>query len=51
MKEFNLVDLEEKKLKDLVSTAKEIGITEEDIQDTKKQNLIFKILEAQAKKN
>jgi len=51
MKEFNLVDLEEKNLKDLVSTAKEIGITEEDIQDTKKQNLIFKVLEAQAKKN
>ncbi len=51
MKEFNLVDLEEKNLKDLVSTAKEIGLTKEDIQDTKKQNLIFKVLEAQAKKN
>jgi len=51
MKEFNLADLEEKELKGLVSIAKEIGITEEDIKDTKKQNLIFKILEAQAKKN
>jgi len=51
MKEFNLVDLEEKTLKNLISTAKEIGLTEEDIQDTKKQSLIFKILEAQAKKN
>ncbi len=51
MKEFNLRDLEEKEFKDLVSMANEIGLTEEDIQDTKKQNLIFKILEAQAKKN
>ncbi len=51
MKEFNLADLEENELKGLVSIAKEIGITEEDIKDTKKQNLIFKILEAQAKKN
>lgn len=51
MKEFNLVDLEEKELKDLVKLAGEIGLTKEDIQDTKKQNLIFKVLEAQAKKN
>ena len=51
MKEYNLVDLEEKKLKDLVKLAGEIGLKEEDIQNTKKQNLIFKVLEAQAKKN
>ncbi len=51
MKEFDLVDLEEKEFKDLVSIAGEIGLTEDDIQDTKKQNLIFKILEAQAKKS
>jgi len=51
MKEFNLVDLEEKTLKDLVKLAGEIGLTEEDIKDTKQQNLIFKVLEAQAKKN
>jgi transcription termination factor Rho len=51
MKEYNLVDLEEKELKDLVKLAGEIGIAEEEIKDTKKQNLIFKVLEAQAKKN
>ncbi|MFC2161439.1 transcription termination factor Rho [Acidobacteriota bacterium] len=51
MKEFNLVDLEEKGLKDLVKLAGEIGLTEEEIKDSKKQNLIFRILEAQAKKN
>ncbi len=51
MKEFNLTDLEEKESKSLVSIAEEIGLTEDDIQDTKRQTLIFKILEAQAKKN
>lgn len=51
MKEFNLVNLEEKKLKELVSIAGEIGLTAEDTQDAKKQSLIFKILEAQAKKS
>lgn len=51
MKEFNLVDLEEKDFKGLVHIAEEIGLQEDDIQDTKKQNLIFKVLEAQAKKN
>ncbi len=51
MKEFNLVDLEEKDFKGLVHIAEEIGLQEDDIKDTKKQNLIFKVLEAQAKKN
>ena len=51
MKEFNLIDLEEKTVKDLTKLAGEIGLTEEDIKDTKKQALIFKVLEAQAKKN
>lgn len=51
MKEFNLLDLEEKDFKGLVNIADEIGLQEDDIQDSKKQNLIFKILEAQAKKN
>jgi len=51
MKEYNLADLEEQTLKDLVKLAGEIGLTKEDIKDTKKQSLIFKILEAQAKKN
>lgn len=51
MKEFNLVDLEEKDFKGLVHIAEEIGLQEDDIKDTRKQNLIFKVLEAQAKKN
>ncbi len=51
MKDFNLIDLEEKDFKGLVSIAEEIGLQEDDIKDTKKQNLIFKVLEAQAKKN
>ena len=51
MKEFNLTDLEEKEFKVLVSIAEEIGLQEDDIKETKKMNLIFKILEAQAKKN
>ena len=51
MKELNLVDLEEKEFEELVSIAGESGLGEEDIQDSSKQNLVFKILEAQAKKN
>jgi len=51
MKEFNLVDLEEKQIKDLESIAGEVGLEEDEIVDTNKQNLIFRILEAQAKKN
>jgi len=51
MKEFNLVDLEEKKVDKLVSIAAEIGVEEDEIQDSKKHDIIFKILEAQAKKN
>ena len=51
MKEFNLAELDEQKNDKLISVAAEFGLTEEDIKDTSKQNLIFKILEAQAKKN
>ncbi len=51
MKEYNLVDLEEKKVDNLVSIAGEVGVEEEEIQDAKKHDIIFKILEAQAKKN
>ena len=51
MKKLNLTDLEQKEFKGLVSIAEEIGLHEDDIKDAKKQNLIFKILEAQAKKN
>ena len=51
MKEFNLVDLEEKEIAKLVSIAGEVGVEEDEIQDVKKHDIIFKILEAQAKKN
>ncbi len=51
MKEFNLAEMEEKKLEELYSIAAETGLTKKDIEHSKKQNLIFKILEAQAKKN
>jgi len=51
MKEYNLVDLEEQKVAKLVSMAGEIGVEEDEIQDANKHNIIFKILEAQAKKN
>ncbi|MGD9345969.1 MAG: transcription termination factor Rho [Candidatus Aminicenantes bacterium] len=51
MKEYNLVDLEEKQVDKLVSIAGEIGVEEDEIQDSNKHNIIFKILEAQAKKN
>jgi transcription termination factor Rho len=51
MKEFNLVDLEEKEIAKLVSIAGEVGVEEDEIQDINKHDIIFKILEAQAKKN
>jgi transcription termination factor Rho len=51
MKEYNLVDLEEKEVAKLVSIAGEVGVEENEIQDVNKHDIIFKILEAQAKKN
>jgi len=51
MKEHNLVDLEEKTMKQLTQIAGEAGLEEEYIKGSSKQNLTFKILEAQAKKN
>lgn len=51
MKEYNLAELEEKKLDELYSIAADVGLTKKDVEHSKKQNLIFKILEAQAKKN
>lgn len=50
MKEYNLVDLEEKDVPALRKIAVTMGIAEEEIEDTNKHNLVFKILEAQAKK-
>jgi len=50
MKEYNLVDLEEKEVPGLKKVAAAIGIEDEEIEDSNRHNLIFKILEAQAKK-
>jgi transcription termination factor Rho len=51
LKEFSLVELEEKELKELTKIAGQAGVEDEEIEDATKHNLIFKILEAQAKKN
>jgi transcription termination factor Rho len=51
MKEYNLVDLEEQKVDKLVSLAGEAGVEEDEIKDARKHDIIYKILEAQAKKN
>jgi transcription termination factor Rho len=51
MKEYNLAELDEKKLEDLYKISADAGLTKKDVEDSNKQNLIFKILEAQAKKN
>ena len=51
MKEYNLVDLEEKDVKKLVSVALELGVEEEEVKDVNKHDITFKILEAQAKRN
>jgi len=51
MKEYNLADLEEQKVEKLEVIAGEIGISDDEVEGTKKHDLIFKILEAQAKKN
>ena len=50
MKEYNLVDLEEKDLPALKKVAVGMEIAEEEVEGSTKHNLIFKILEAQAKK-
>jgi len=51
MKEFNLAELEEKKISDLHKIAGEVGLTDYEKEDSNKHNLVFRILEAQAKKN
>jgi transcription termination factor Rho len=51
MKEYNLVELEEKEVAKLASIAGEVGVEEDEIKDVNKHTIIFKILEAQAKKN
>ncbi|MGD8535004.1 MAG: transcription termination factor Rho [Candidatus Aminicenantes bacterium] len=51
MKEYNLADLEEKNISELSKIADEVGISDDEKEDSNKHNLTFKILEAQAKKN
>jgi transcription termination factor Rho len=50
MKDYNLVELEEKEAPALVKIAASIGIEDGETQEASKHHLIFKILEAQAKK-
>jgi len=50
MKEYNLIDLEEKELSGLKKIAGSLGLEDEDIENSSRHHLIFKILEAQAKK-
>ena len=49
-REYNLIDLEAKDLDALAKTAAAIGLAEDDIEGSSKHNLVFKILEAQAKR-
>ena len=51
MKEYSLVELEEKEMKEIVKIAGQAGVEDEEIEDASRHNLIFKILEAQAKKS
>jgi transcription termination factor Rho len=50
MKEHNLVELEEKDVPSLKKIAGTVGLPDEEVENTSKHDLIFKILEAQAKK-
>lgn len=51
MTEFNLAELEDKKTSDLFKIAGEVGLKDFEKEDSNKHTLVFKILEAQAKKN
>jgi transcription termination factor Rho len=51
MKEYSLVELEEKEMKEIVKIAGQAGVEDEEIEDASRHNLIFKILEAQAKRS
>ena len=50
MKEYNLIDLEEKELPALKKIATSLSLEDEELENSSRHNLIFKILEAQAKK-
>ncbi len=51
MKEYSLIELEEKDLKELQKIAGQAGVEDEEIEQSNKHDLIFKVLEAQAKKS
>ncbi len=51
MKEYNLAELDERDLEGLFKISGELGLSEDEIKDSNRHNLAFKILEAQAKKN
>ena len=51
MKELNLAELEENDNSKLMKIAGGLGVPDDELKECSKQNLIFKILEAQAKKN
>ncbi|MFQ6108713.1 MAG: transcription termination factor Rho [Candidatus Aminicenantales bacterium] len=51
MKEYNLAELEEKDTAQLLKIAAQVGISEDETENSNRHNLIFRILEAQAKKN
>ena len=51
MKEFNLAELENKKIPELSKIAGDVGLPQDETEDTRKHDLMFKILEGQAKKN
>jgi transcription termination factor Rho len=50
MKEYTLLELEDKELAQLAKVAAGVGLSEEEIKEASKHNLTFRILEAQAKK-
>jgi len=50
MKEYTLLELEEKEMPQLTKVATGLGLTEADAEEGPKHHLVFKILEAQAKK-
>jgi transcription termination factor Rho len=50
MKEYTLLELEEKETAQLAKIAAGLGMSEADAEEGSKHNLVFKILEAQAKK-
>ncbi len=50
MKEYSLVDLEDKDVPQLRKVAGSVGLAEDEVDEANKHDLIYKILEAQAKK-